>query len=122
MKLLKSLFLVFSLLIAGSTLAATPETTNGVTRIHLDQHNGYFAAHETLASLKPGDYEFVVTNKADKLVGFQIQNYKTHETLDMFPLEPGQQKISKVTIGEDGFRYRCPINPTPWYDVENVQK
>lgn len=122
MKLLKSLFLVFSLLIAGSTFAATPETTNGVTRIHLDQHNGYFAAHETLASLKPGDYEFVITNKADKLVGFQIQNYKTHETLDMFPLEPGQQKISKVTISEDGFRYRCPINPTPWYDVENVQK
>lgn len=122
MKLLHALFLVFSLVVGGLALAATPETVDGVTRINLDQHNGYFAADETLASLKPGEYEFVITNKADKLVGFQIQNYKTHETLDMFPLEPGQQKISKVTITEDGFRYRCPINPTPWYDVENVQK
>lgn len=32
-------------------------------------------------------------------------------------LEPGQTKEYKVEIGKDGFRYRCPINPTPWYDV-----
>ena len=25
-----------------------------------------------------------------------------------------------VDIGENGFRYRCPINPTQWYDLENV--
>ncbi len=95
---------------------------NGVTRIHLDQYGGYFDAKETLASLKAGTYEFVVTNKTNKVVGFQIQNYKTREQLDKFPLDPNQTRISRVEITDDGFRYRCPINPTPWYDVEGVTK
>lgn len=99
------------------TVAATPTTVDGVTTIHLDQHNGYFAASETLAGLKPGKYRFVVTNKAGKMVGFQIQDGKSHQQLDMFPLEPGQTRESVVDIGEGGFRYRCPINPTPWYEV-----
>src|SRR3546814_647251 len=97
--------------------AATPTTVDGVTTIHLDQYNGYFAATETLAGLKPGKYRFVVTNKAGKLVGFQIQDGSSHQQLDMFPLEPGQTRESVVDIGEGGFRYRCPINPTPWYEV-----
>ena len=101
----------------NSAFAGTPETrSDGVTVIHLDEYNGYFAAEETVASLKAGEYEFVITNRADKLVGFQIQDLETRTNLDMFPLEPGQTRISRVTIGEDGVRYRCPINPTPWYD------
>jgi hypothetical protein len=102
---------------APVTFAATPATVDGVTTIHLDQHNGYFAASETLAGLKPGKYRFVVTNKAGKMVGFQIQDGASHQQLDMFPLEPGQTRESVVDIGEGGFRYRCPINPTPWYEV-----
>ncbi|MDP1698795.1 MAG: hypothetical protein Q8L45_13590 [Xanthomonadaceae bacterium] len=97
--------------------AATPTTVDGVTTIHLDQYNGYFAATETLAGLKPGKYRFVVTNKAGKMVGFQIQDGSSHQQLDMFPLEPDQTRESLVDIGEGGFRYRCPINPTPWYEV-----
>jgi hypothetical protein len=105
----------------NSALAATPETgVNGVTVIHLDEYNGYFAAEETLASLKPGEYDFVITNRADKLVGFQIQDLETRSNLDMFPLEPGQTRVSRVTIGDDGVRYRCPINPTPWYDLDVI--
>lgn len=91
-----------------------------VTRIHLNQHNGYFAAEETLADLEAGEYEFTVTNKAGKVVGFQLQDYQTEETLAMFPLEPGETKSTRVTITDNGFRYRCPINPTPWYELENV--
>ncbi len=94
-----------------TALAAGPKV------IHLDEYNGYFAAQETLAALEPGDYTFIITNKADKLVGFQLQDGKTHEQLDMFPLEPGQTRTSKVTISSNGFRYRCPINPTPWYEL-----
>jgi len=97
--------------------AATPASTDGVTVIHLDQYNGYFAAQETLAGLKPGKYRFVVTNKAGKMVGFQLQDGVSHAQLDMFPLEPGQTRESVVEIGASGFRYRCPINPTPWYEV-----
>ena len=56
-------------------LAGTPQTrADGVTVVHLDEYNGYFSATETVASLKAGEYEFVVTNRADKLVGFQIQD------------------------------------------------
>ena len=108
---------VFSLAVAGFAGAATPATENGVTTIHLDEHNGYFAAQETLEDLKPGEYEFVISNKANKLVGFWLQDGKTHVFLDQFPLEPGQTRTTRVTLTENGFRYRCPINPTPWYEV-----
>lgn len=112
-----SLFLAASLLAPGIGNAAPPETINGVTTIHLDEYNGYFAAHETLAGLKPGQYRFVISNKADKLVGFLLQDGVSHEQLDMFPLEPGESRTVNVEISDNGFRYRCPINPTPWYDV-----
>lgn len=102
---------------AGTAFAAEP----AAQQIHLDQYNGYFSAQETLAGLKPGKYEFVVTNKAGKLAGFQIQNIQTRETLAMFPLQPGETKSTFVDITADGVRYRCPINPTPWYDVDSIQ-
>ncbi|WP_299177779.1 hypothetical protein [uncultured Neptuniibacter sp.] len=125
MKLLQrmtAIFMMMAALVATPFAnSATPETrADGVTVIHLDEYSGYFSAKETLAGLKAGEYEFVVTNKSDKLVGFQIQNFKTHEGLDMFPLNPGEQRISRVTVTEEGVRFRCPINPTPWYDIDNV--
>lgn len=115
--LFTSVLLALAVMASMSASAVTPRTENGVTAIHLNEHNGYFAAEETLAELKPGEYEFVVTNKAGKLVGFWLQDAKTHEFLDRFPLEPGETRTTRVTISENGFRYRCPINPTPWYEV-----
>lgn len=113
------------LLVAGLVSAVSaelPQTRkDGVTVIHLDEYNGYFAAQETLASLKPGNYEFVVTNMSNKLVGFQIQELGNHNQLDMFPLEPGETRSSSVKITSAGVRYRCPINPTPWYDLDVIQ-
>lgn len=108
--------IAFLVVFSTVALAAAPAQIDGVTRIHLDQHNGYFAAQETLAGLKPGTYEFVVANKAGKLAGFQLQDANGKQ-LDMFPLEPGQVRTTRVVIEEGGFRYRCPINPTPWYEV-----
>jgi len=123
MKHLRTLAIAFiALTVMGTAIADTPVTReDGVTVIHLDEYNGYFAAAETLAGLKAGEYEFVVTNKAEKLVGFQIQNFKTHKTLDKFPLQPGETRISRVTITTDGVRYRCPINVTPWYDLDGIK-
>lgn len=115
--LLRTTFLAFALGLGGLAAAGTPVTENGVTTINLDEYNGYFAASETLASLKSGAYRIKVTNKANKVVGFLLQDGVTHEQLEMFPLEPGQTRETLVTINENGFRYRCPINPTPWYDV-----
>lgn len=108
--------LVFAISSFSSTVWA-----EAITTLHLDQYNGYFSAKETFADLKPGKYRIEVTNKAGKLAGFQIQNAKTHETLDMFPLSPGETKSADVTVTADGFRYRCPINPTPWYEVDNIK-
>lgn len=116
-RMILSYFVAISLALFALTVdAATPVTENGVTTINLDEYNGYFAAEETLAGLKAGKYRFVVTNKAQKLVGFQLQDGNGQQ-LDMFPLEPGQTRISEVEITDSGFRYRCPINPTPWYEV-----
>ncbi len=116
-KLFTSLLLAATLALPGISLATTPTTKDGITTINLNQYNGYFAADETLAALKPGKYRIIVTNKADKLVGFLLQDGVTHKQLDMFPLEPGQSRSTTFTVSENGFRYRCPINPTPWYDV-----
>jgi hypothetical protein len=108
--------IVLGLALTAALSAAPPETVDGVTRIHLEQHNGYFSAKETLAGLTPGTYEFIVSNIAGKLAGFQITD-AAGNGLDMFPLEPGETRTSRVEIREGGFRYRCPINPTPWYEV-----
>jgi hypothetical protein len=108
--------------LVATAAADLPQTReDGVTVVHLDEYNGYFAAKETLGGLKAGEYEFVVTNKATKLVGFQIQTLGSNAQLDMFPLEPGETRASRVTVTDVGVRYRCPINPTPWYDIDNVK-
>lgn len=108
------IFVAFATLMA---IAFTPTHAAGPTRITLDEYNGYFSAKETLAALKPGEYEFVVTNRSGKKVGFELQDLKTNARLDIFPLNPGETRTSLVKIGAGGFRYRCPINPTPWYEV-----
>ena len=107
-------------IISGTVLADRPKTVDGVTIIHLDEYNGYFSAQETLTGLKAGAYEFVVTNRTNKLVGFQIQNLATKEDLETFPLESGETQSSRITVTGDGVRYRCPINPTPWYEVSGI--
>lgn len=112
------LFAVF--LAPAAAQAGELPTENGATVIHLDQYNGYFAAEDTLGGLEPGKYKFVVTNKAGKMVGFQVQHMASHQTLTKFPLEPGETKSTTVRIGEEGVRYRCPINPTPWYNLDNI--
>lgn len=114
--LLGSLLLI-ALTVTGIVHATPPTTTNGVTTIHLNEYNGYFAAQETLAGLKPGVYDFVVNNKAGKLVGFWLQDNETKEFLFKSPLEKDQSLTARVTLTENGFRYRCPINPTAWYEV-----
>lgn len=120
-KILNGFLLLLALTATGVSLAATPTSKDGVTTIHLDEYNGYFAAQETLVSLKPGTYDFVVSNKAGKLVGFWLQDNVTKEFLFKSPLEEGKSLTARVTLTANGFRYRCPINPTAWYEV-NVSK
>jgi len=111
--------LTLGMVITANAEVAKPDD-DGITRIHLDQFGGYFAADKTLAGLKAGKYEFTITNKTDKVVGFQLQNYKTHNQMAMFPLDPGQTRSTTVELTADGVRFRCPINPTPWYDLDGI--
>ena len=104
------------LLIAFASFAHL-KAEDGPTRIHLDQYNGFFSSPNVFAHLKPGTYVFTVTNKADKLVGFLLQDGKDHEQLALSLIEVGETAEYEVVIDGNGFRYRCPINPTPWYDV-----
>jgi hypothetical protein len=112
--------LAFALIASLGLAVGTPHAQHSgddVTRIHLTEKNGYFQAKETLMDLEPGTYVFEVTNDAGKMVGFQLQDLKTEEQLAMGPIEPGKTKEYEVEISSNGFRYRCPINPTPWYEV-----
>jgi len=112
------LIICISLLLPTLSNAGTPKKLNGVTTIHLTEYNGYFSSPETLVKLKPGKYKFIIQNKSGKLVGFWLQDAKSHKFLDKFPIEKGETRTTDVVnISENGFRYRCPINPTPWYDV-----
>jgi len=110
--------LALGILVAGS-LAMAPAIAgdSDVTRIHLVEKKGYFEVAETLMNLEPGHYVFEVKNDAGKMVGFMVQDLKTQETLTMGPIEPGKTREYEVKVSENGFRYRCPINPTPWYEV-----
>ncbi|PHS69270.1 MAG: hypothetical protein COB23_06520 [Methylophaga sp.] len=115
--ILASAFFGIVILATGVSFADVPQTVDGVTTIHLEEYNGYFSAEETLAGLKPGTYEFIVENKSNKLVGFWLQDAVTHELLEKTSIEVGETIKTRVTITDNGFRYRCPINPTPWYEV-----
>ena len=117
-KLISNLILGITLFIPMLTIADTPKKVDGVTIIHLTEYNGYFSSPDTLVKLKPGKYKFIIQNKSGKLVGFWLQDAKSHNFLDKFPIEKGETRSTDVVnITENGFRYRCPINPTPWYDV-----
>ena len=108
--------LLTSLLLVGAGTAISADKDN-VTRIHMVEHNGYFATSETLMNLEPGHYIFEVKNEAGKMAGFLVQDLETEEVLAMGAIEPGQKREYEVEISAAGFRYRCPINPTPWYEV-----
>lgn len=100
--------------------AQTPTVQGGVTIIHLDQYAGYIASRETLSGLKPGTYEFVVTNKSGRQVGFQVQDLETRQNLARAGIGLGETKTVEAVITTHGFRFRCPVNPTPWYDIDTV--
>lgn len=120
-RILSATLMIFALTSTFAHAEVAKPDADGITRIHLDQFGGHFAADKTLAGLKAGKYEITVANKTDKVVGFQLQNFKTHDQIDMFPLDPGETRVTTVEFTEDGVRFRCPINPTPWYDLDNVK-
>ena len=116
-KLGSALLLSSLLLVGAGTGAAIGADKENVTRIHLTEHNGYFETAETLMNLEPGHYVFEVKNEAGKMVGFLVQDLGTEEVLAMGAIKPGQEREYEVEISAAGFRFRCPINPTPWYEV-----
>ncbi len=80
--ILATLILIVMIFMPWFTRTDVSLTENGIITIHLDEYNGYFAAKETLLDLKSGIYDFVITNKADKLVGFWLQDANSKAFLD----------------------------------------
>lgn len=105
--------LAISLALASAGQAATT--------IHLTQHNGYFSSQEAVGGLKAGDYEFVIENASNKDVGYQFEQMSNGKTVAMGPLKVGESKTVKVRLDAGAYRYRCPLNPTPWYEL-NIEK
>ncbi len=45
--------------------------------------------------------------------------FSAQETLS--GLQPGETQSAIVEVTTEGVRYRCPINPTPWYDLDAIK-
>lgn len=108
-------FVFIALLSSGIAFIRSPNNSN---KIHLHEYSGYFESEESLENLKSGIYQFIVTNQANKNVGFQIQNATTHENLAMVSFKSGEIKSFKIKITNEGCRFRCPITPTKWYQID----
>lgn len=128
MNKIKFLAIAFSFvaLLVGNTVSAQT-ITEGVTIIELTQVLGSFESN-TL-NLKPGKYQFKVTNKnVDHEVGFVIQAAKdkdgdvmktaiTNSFSESMIAEGGTATTGIVELKAGEYVYSCPLNPTPKYSI-----
>lgn len=111
-------FIVFISLVSGG-IAFARKPMDRI--IHLREQNDSFLCDDSLEHCKSGRYKFIITNESDRNMGFQIQNSKTHENLGMLPCKAGETRSILVEIPSDGWRFRCPVTPTKWYEIPGVK-
>lgn len=90
------------------------------TVIRLDQVEGEYTTQQL--NLTPGDYIFEVTNtEVDKGLGFYLQDGDGAQVANSgLAALVGKGETSRtgvVTLTEGDFRYSCPLNPTPHYNI-----
>ena len=120
-----ALVAIATLFSAQSVNAQT--TDKNVKIIELTQTDGMFYTQEL--ELKPGKYQFKVTNKdVDKEVGFVIQKSADKDGDVMKTAVPNSFTSALVKKGETQYSgivelapgeyvYSCPLNPTPHYSL-----
>ena len=98
-----------------------------ITVIELAQVDGAFTTKSL--SLKPGKYQFEITNtEVDHEVGFVIQKAKDKEGDVMKTAVENSFSTSLIAIGKTvptgivelkagEYVYSCPMNPTPKYSI-----
>ena len=128
MRKIKFLSIALTLMVAlFSTSVQAQNITEGVTVVELTQVPGEF--HTTSLNLKPGKYQFTVTNESvDKEVGFVIQTAADKDGDVMktaYPNSFSKSLIAKGVTGTSGivdlpageYVYSCPLNATPKYTL-----
>lgn len=128
MKSMKLTTLIAALFMTiGTTTMSAQVITEGVTIVELSQVPGAFET--TSLQLKPGKYQFKVTNESvDKEVGFVIQAETDKDGDVMKTAIPNSFGESMITKGETTtsgivdlkpgtYVYSCPLNPTPKYNL-----
>jgi len=86
------------------------------TKLHLTIHQDTISTEDDIAALEPGLYEFVVANKTNDKVVFEIQDFKTEKVLGKIKIKPSKSKKARVKITKNGFRYRK--SDDIWHDIE----
>lgn len=90
------------------------------TVVRLNQVEGAYTTQQL--NLTPGDYIFEVSNtEVDKDLGFYLQDADGTQVSNSGLAElVGNGETSRtgvVTLTEGNFRYSCPLNPTPHYNI-----
>lgn len=123
------LILVFGLvsILSSLSFAQAQNMDKEVTVIELTQTPNQFTTQSL--SLKPGKYQFKVTNQnVDKELGFVIQK-ESEKSMDVMktaipnsfttkPIKKGETQLTGIVELKAGtYVYSCPLNPTPHYTI-----
>jgi len=127
MKTFKLLTLVMMIALGATVTTYAQTITTDVTIVELSQTPGAFET--TALTLKPGKYQFKVTNASvAKDVGFVIQaaSDKNGDVMKTaIPNSFGEALIAEgettttgiVELKAGEYVYSCPLNPTPKYTL-----
>ncbi len=92
------------------------KATMGDNTIHIVERPGYFETHGDIFQIEPGEYTFVVENRAGKDAGFVL----AREGQEPIVIVVADGETGEVTVNlESGtYDYFWPIIPTAKYQVQ----
>ena len=123
--LIAALVVIATLFTSNTSLAQVKE--KNVTLIDLTQTENEFNVKGL--SLKPGKYQFRITNiNVNKDLGFVIQKASDKDndvmktaienSFTIAPISKGDTQLTGIVELKEGeYIYSCPLNPTPKYNI-----
>lgn len=114
--LYSSAVLVILVLITFTVVLAETGLGNKSPRIiRIIQRPGYFETKGNVFNIKPGKYEFLVENQAQKDAGFIVT--KNGQMLTEVFIKDGNCARVKLNLNPGNYTYYCPIIPTASYPI-----
>lgn len=83
--------------------------------IRIIQRPGYFETKGNVFNIKPGKYEFLVENQAQKDAGFVVA--QNGQMLTEVFIKKGNCARVKLNLNPGHYTYYCPIIPTASYPI-----